>query len=136
MQDRSVRAGIGYQYPDHAVLPGRDEQFSIAAAADVEIGPVRRCAVGLFDQLRKRHVGPGAARVTDVELDLFDRRDGLRNAVVGFLQRGEIGREQPAALDVAEYEFAAQSLYAPVVGEASRNGLAFIEAQSERAQLT
>ena len=51
----------------------------------------------------------------DVELNLLDRRDGLGNAVVGGLRRREVDGEQPAAIDVAEDQLAAQRFDAAVI---------------------
>ena len=76
----------------------------------------------LFTSSCSETFDPVAARVAYVELDFLDRRDRLWNPVVGLLQRGHIGREQAAALDVAEHELAAQLWDAPVIGEAVGDG--------------
>ncbi len=51
----------------------------------------------------------------NVELNLLDRRDGLRNAVVGRLRGREVDGEQAAAVDVAENQLAAQRFDAAVI---------------------
>ena len=75
---------------------------------------------------RQRDVDVLAARVAHVKLDLFDRRDGLWNAVVGLLHRGQVGRKQSTALDVAEDELAAERGDASVVGEPAAHGLSLV----------
>ena len=94
-------------------------QLAVAAAADVQVGARRVAPLVALDQLPQRHVRAVAARVPHVQLHLFDRRHRLRNPIVGLLHRGEIGGEQPAALDVAEDELAAQRGDPAVVGEAA-----------------
>ena len=74
--------------------------------------------MALVDQIAKRHVDALAAGVADVELNLFDRRDRLRNAVVGLFHRGEVGDKHASVEDVAENELAFQRSNAPVIGEA------------------
>ena len=57
---------------------------------------------------RKRHIRAAAVCPARVELNLLDRRHGLRNAVVGLLHCRDVGGEQTAACDVAEDELAAK----------------------------
>ena len=69
---------------------------------------------------------PIAARVAHVQLDFLDRRHGLRNAVVGLLHLGEIGREQTSVLDVAEDELAAERGDPAVIREPVGDGRALV----------
>ena len=96
-------------------------KLAVAAAADVQIGARRGGAIRLFDQLSQRHIRPAAARVSNVPLDLFDRRDRCWNAVIGLLQRRQIGGEKPALSHVAEHELATQQVDATVVGKAAKS---------------
>ena len=50
----------------------------------------------------------------------------LGNAVIRLLERGEVGRKEPAVCNVAENELAAQRLNAPVVGEPAGDGPSFV----------
>src|SRR4051812_10812100 len=84
----------------------------------MQIGTRRRLPHALGDQIEKRHVDPPAAFVADIELNLFDRRDRLRNAVVGLSYRGEVGNEYASGDEFAEDELASQRRDAPVIGKA------------------
>src|SRR5712671_671379 len=95
------------EHADHAVLPRGDEELALAADADMQIGPRRLGAQCLVDELLQRYIHAFAVSVTHIELYLFDRRHGLRDAVIGLLHGGKIGGEQTPTLNVAEHEFAA-----------------------------
>ena len=71
--------------------------------------------VASMSSLNVTNVRPPAS--THVQLDFFDRRDGLWNPVVSLFHRGDVGREKTPALDVAEHELAAELGDAAVIGE-------------------
>ena len=103
------------EHPDHPVLPRRDEELSVPAAADEQIRASDGRADRVLDELAQRHVGPLAACIPHVELNLFDRRHRLGNPIIRLLHRRKIGGEQTAAQDVAEHELAAKRGDAAVV---------------------
>ncbi len=84
----------------------------------MQIGARHGVAHRPADQVAKRYILPLAAGVADIELNLFDRRDRLRNAVVGLFHRGEVGDEHASVEDIAENELAFQRVDTPVIGEA------------------
>src|SRR5262249_13201946 len=76
----------------------------------------------LIDEFLQRNAHPIAARVTYVELNFFDRGDGLRDSIVSLLHLCEVGREYASTLDIAKDEFAAQRGDAAVIRESVAYG--------------
>src|SRR6476660_3634939 len=81
---RRSRCIVGDEHANPPVLPRRDEEFAVLAAPNVEVRAADFRSHRLVDQLLQRHVGARAVGGC-IELNLFDRRDGLRNYVVRLL---------------------------------------------------
>src|SRR5262245_49518982 len=121
---RDSRA-LGHEHPDHAVLPRREEQLAVAAAAKVQVGTGHRRTHRLLDQLAKRDVCAIAARVAHKQLYFLDRRNSLRNPIVCLLHRGSVGRKNPAWRDVPDNKSSTERGDAPVVRKSSGYRLSF-----------
>jgi hypothetical protein len=106
---RPTRAGVAvrHEHPDHPVLPRGHKQLPIARLTDVQIHTRQARAHLQVDEILHRDAHPVPIRVAHVQLYLLDRRHRLRDAIVGLLQLGEIGGEQPPVLDVAKDELPA-----------------------------
>ena len=120
MRTRPLKHGV-FQFTSIRIMPScRD----VMNSSPSRLRPMCRSArvmaapIVLFDEFLQRHILALAAGVAHIELDLFDRRHGLRNAVVGLLHRRKVGGEQASALDIAEHELAAKSGDPAVIGEA------------------
>src|SRR5262249_54391630 len=111
-------APVRNKHPDHPILPGREEKFTVAGSAYMQICPSDTCTHLLIDEFLKRHILPVAARVPHVELDFFDRRHSLRNSIICLFHLREIGSENTSALDITEYELAAECGDPAVIREA------------------
>src|SRR5689334_8334943 len=115
-----------HEHPDHSILSRSNEQLAIAALADVQIASLDHRTHRLVDELTECHVAASPIGLAYEELNLLDRRHRLRDAVVGLLQRGEIGGKEATALDIAKHELASQRGDAPVVRESARHGLTLV----------